>query len=195
MSRRAWMNHGTALFLAAVDALPDEAFDEPTALPGWTRKHLVAHVHYNAQALGRLVSWARTGEENRMYAGPEQRAAEIEQGVLLPADRLRGLVHESAGALAADLDALAEEMWHHKVVTAQGRTVPVTEIPWMRAREVAVHAVDLNAGVGFADLPDDFNTALVIDVVRKRSSSGEAAVLANWLTGRTAEAPVLGPWL
>jgi maleylpyruvate isomerase len=195
MSPRAWMNHGTTLFLAAVDALPDEAFDEPTALPGWTRKHLVAHVHYNAEALRRLVSWACTGEESRMYAGPEQRAAEIERGSLLSADQLRRLVHASADALDADLEALPEEAWQHQVVTAQGRTVPATEIPWMRTREVAVHAVDLNAGVSFADLPDDLNAALVADVVKKRSASGEAAALAEWLTGRTTGAPVLGPWL
>ena len=30
-----------------------------------------------------------------------------------------------------------------EVVTAQGRTVPATEIPWLRAREVYVHVVDL----------------------------------------------------
>ena len=29
------------------------------------------------------------------------------------------------------------------MVTAQGRTVPASETPWMRAREVMVHAVDL----------------------------------------------------
>ena len=43
-------------------------------------RHVVAHVHYNARALGRLVQWATTGTENRMYASPEQRASEIEAG-------------------------------------------------------------------------------------------------------------------
>jgi maleylpyruvate isomerase len=65
----------------------------------------------------------------------------------------------------------------------------------MRTREVAVHAVDLGTGIGFDDLPDELNTAVALDVVRKRSGNGEAAALAEWLTGRASQAPVLGPWL
>ena len=185
----------TQLFLDAVDGLDDTELDEPALLEGWTRRHLAAHVHYNAEALRRLVSWAATGAENRMYASPEQRKSEIEAGAKLPADKLRALVSGSAKALATDLDALAEEAWNTEVVTAQGRTVPTTEIPWMRTREVAVHAVDLDTGVGFDALPNDLNTALCADVIRKREASGETAVLAAWLTGRTTTAPVLGPWL
>ncbi|MET8354172.1 MULTISPECIES: maleylpyruvate isomerase family mycothiol-dependent enzyme [unclassified Micromonospora] len=195
MSIRDWMDQGTRLFLSAVDGLSDDQFNGLTALPGWTRAHVVAHVHFNAEALRRLTRWARTGEEVRMYADPVQRADEIEGGALLPPAQLRELVHTSALALAADLDSLSHSSWSNEVVTAQGRTVPATEIPWMRTREVTVHAVDLRAGVGFADLPDDLNAMLAIDVVKKRSSSGEAAVLAEWLTGRTAASPTLGPWL
>jgi maleylpyruvate isomerase len=189
------MDHGTTLFLGAVDGLADDDFDQPTSLPGWTRKHLIAHVHYNAEALRRVVSWARTGVESRMYAGPEQRAVEIEQGAAQPASELRVRVLESATALASDLDALTDKAWSSPVVTAQGRTVAAAEIPWMRAREVAVHAVDLASGVGFADLPEGFNAALALDVVTKRTANGEAAALAEWLTGRNPEAPVLGRWL
>ena len=101
----------------------------------------------------------------------------------------------SAAALAADLDALTEEAWARHVVTPQGRTVPATEIVWMRAREIAIHTVDLDAGVSFANLPEGITTALAVDVVRNRAATGQAAALAEWLTGRTATAPTLGPWL
>ena len=47
------------------------------------------------------------------------------------------------------MDALPSEQWEAEVVTAQGRTVPASETPWMRAREVMVHAVDLGTGVTF----------------------------------------------
>ena len=40
-----------------------------------------------------------------------------------------------------------------------------------------MHAVDLDAGVTFADLPGDLNTALVTDVVARRCAVGEAAPL------------------
>jgi maleylpyruvate isomerase len=74
------MDDGTRLFLGALADLGDDDLDRPLALPGWTGRHVVAHVHYNARALGRLVQWATTGTENRMYASPEQRASEIEAG-------------------------------------------------------------------------------------------------------------------
>ena len=31
--------------------------------------------------------------------------------------------------------------------------MPATDVPWMRAKEVWVHGVDLDAGLAFADLP------------------------------------------
>lgn len=193
---RQWMDEGTARFLAAVDSLSDADFAASTGLPGWSRAHVVAHVHHNAQALLRLLHWARTGERTPMYASPEQRDAEIETTAALPAPRLRELVHASVGELAAAVDGLPGQAWDTEVVTAQGRTVPAREVLWMRTREVAVHAVDLEAGTGFGDLPDGLNAALVADAARKRSTAGgEAAKLAAWLTGRTAEAPRLGPWL
>lgn len=192
---RAWMSEGTSLFLRALEGLGDEELDAPTGLPGWTRRHVVAHVHFNARALQRLASWAATGTENRMYASPQQRSQEIERGAILPAAELRSLVRASAEELAADLDALPAAGWAAEVVTAQGRSVPATEIPWLRAREVAVHAVDLGAGVTFDHLPADFVTALAVEVVTKRATGGEGAALAAWLTGRAADAPRLGPWL
>ena len=51
------MDDGTRLFLGALADLGDDDLDRPLALPGWTGRHVVAHVHYNARALGRLVRW------------------------------------------------------------------------------------------------------------------------------------------
>jgi maleylpyruvate isomerase len=195
MTTRTWMDEGTKLFLGCVDRLSDDDFGAPTRLPGWSRAHVVAHVHHNAEALQRLLHWARTGERTPMYAGVEQRNAEIEASAGMPPSDLRERVQASADDLAAAIDGLPEAAWAHEVQTAQGRTVPATEVIWMRTREVAVHAVDLDAGTTFADLSDDLNTALAVDVVRKRAAGGEAAVLAEWLTGRSVDVPVLGPWL
>jgi uncharacterized protein (TIGR03083 family) len=188
----SWLAECTELFLNTMDSADD--LDAPTPLPGWTRRHLVAHVHFNAEALHRLVSWAHTGVESRMYASPEQRRQEIEEGAAFPAERLRELARKSAAALADDLLALPPSCWEARVVTAQGRTIPATEIPWLRIREVAVHSVDLDAGVGFGDLPVALLRALTDDAITKRFGQGQAAGLAAWLTGR-AGAPDLGPWL
>jgi uncharacterized protein (TIGR03083 family) len=191
----SWMEDGTRVLLDTLDGLPDGALDAATGLPSWTRRHVIAHVHYNAEALRRLVSWARTGTPSPMYTGPEQRNGEIEAGSRLPAGELRALVRGSAEALAKDLRELPESAWTNEVVTAQGRTVPATEIPWMRTREVWVHTIDLNAGAGFDDMPPGLIRALIDDIVTKRVASGQGPELVRWLAGRSGSAPDIGPWL
>lgn len=189
------MDQETGVFLDALRGISDEELNASSHLPGWSRRHLVAHVHFNAEALRRLLSWARTGKESPMYAGPEERNAEIERGALLPMNELRDLVERSALALSGDMDALPAEAWSHEVLTMQGKTVPATDIMWMRTREVAIHSIDLDAGVRFGDLPPELISELCVDVIRKRASGDEGAALAEWLTGRTAQAPRLGRWL
>ncbi|MFJ1654530.1 maleylpyruvate isomerase N-terminal domain-containing protein [Streptomyces sp. NPDC088337] len=200
---RAWARTGTELMLDAVAGLDEAGFSAPSVLPEWTRGHLVAHVAANADALCNLVHWAATGEETPMYASAEERAAGIAKGPALSADQLRSWLTTSAHRLAEGLDGLTDEQWQQKVVTAQGRTVPATELPWMRAREVCVHAVDLGAGVvTFADLPKGFLTALVAEISAKRGLTelpdGPLPEVAAWLAGRPhllADAPELGLWL
>jgi maleylpyruvate isomerase len=198
----AWVDQGTALVTASVADLDDVAWSAPSALPGWTRRHLVAHLAANAEAVGRLVHWAATGERTPMYGSPEQRADDIEKGSARSGAELRVWHEEAAATLAAAMDALSADQWEREVVTAQGRTVPASETPWMRAREVMVHAVDLDLGVTFADLPDDFLAALAADVVTKRGDvpevEGPLDQRVAWLTGRRHgldAAPELGPWL
>jgi maleylpyruvate isomerase len=197
-----WMHDGTERLLADVAGLSDEALEGPTALPGWTRRYLLSHIAANADALRNLVHWARTGEERRMYASNDQRDADIAAGSALPAAALRFRIVSSAQALAADLDALPEDAWDATVITAQGLTRSAREIPWMRDREVYIHAVDLAAGTTFADLPAGFLTALLDDVTARRSANGGGPALAvaatdtghAWqVAGTGAPVPVSAP--
>ncbi|HTT53359.1 MAG TPA: maleylpyruvate isomerase family mycothiol-dependent enzyme [Streptosporangiaceae bacterium] len=190
---RSWMDVSTALFIAAADQLTDAELAMSTRLPGWTRRHVLAHVGLNATALGRLVHWASTGQPTPMYTSTDQRARDIAETAAWPAGRLRALVTQTAAELAAGLDRLPLSRWAAEVVTAQGRSVPASEIPWMRAREAAVHAVDLAAGTDFEDLPDDLCAALVTDVVRLRSRRGQDQALRlrsgdrSWLVAGTGQ--------
>lgn len=198
----AWVQDGTARLEARLASLDDKALNDPSLLPGWSRRHVLAHVAANADALCRLAYWARTGEERRMYASRAQREAEIEVGAGRPAGELRNWVADSAAQLAEDFARLPGPAWQAPVITAQGRTVPASEIPWMRAREVYVHAVDLDAGTGFAGLPADFLAALLSDVAARRSAQGTGPALtltasdtgAVWqVTGSSGAYPVEAP--
>ncbi|MEW2354653.1 maleylpyruvate isomerase family mycothiol-dependent enzyme [Spirillospora sp. NPDC029432] len=186
---RRWAAHGTELLLGTAAGLDAGGYAAPSALPGWSRAHVAAHVAANAEALSNLVHWAATGEPTPMYASPEERAAGIERGRALPAAELAAWLRRSADALEEAMAALGAERWNAEVVTAQGRTVPAAEVPWMRSREVYVHAVDLANGTSFADLPPDFLTALCDDVVAKRAASPGPAVVLRASGGGTWELP------
>jgi len=192
----AWMHDGTERLLTGLASLPDSALKAATALPGWNRRHLLAHLAANAGALRNLVHWARTGEERPMYSSPAERDAGIAAGADLPAADLRALIESTAAALAADLDELGDgPAWDAKIITAQGLTRPASEIPWMRVREVYIHAVDLAAGTAFRDLPAEFLARLLDEVTVRRSSKGggPALILAATDTGDRWDVAGSGP--
>lgn len=168
---RRWMQHGATLVSDALGALDDADFAALSDLRGWTRAHVIAHLSANAEAVGRLVRWAATGEATPMYSSPEQRGADIEAGSRKTGTALTQWFVRSAAQLDAAMEDLTDRQWETEVITAQGRRVPASETPWMRAREVMVHSVDLGTGIGFSDLPEDFLTALCDDIVAKRSAS------------------------
>jgi maleylpyruvate isomerase len=195
MKERSWLDAANVLTLEAVDRLDENAFASPSPLPNWTHAHIVAHLYLNAQAIGRLVSWARTGIETPMYSSQAQRGVDIESGSSMPPAELRRMLVSSTEELTAAFDALTPSMWVRTVVTAQGRTVPASELVWMRFREVAVHGIDLGSGLTFAEFPAEAVSKLVHEIVAKRLAAGEGPALAATLTGRADAGPALGVWL
>jgi len=167
---RQWMQLGADLVTDALANFDEQDFAVESQLPGWTRKHLIAHLAANGDAIGNLIHWAATGEVTPMYSSPEARATDIEIGSRKSGSELTLWFGESAGKLNAGMSALTAEQWGHEIVTAQGRTVPASETPWMRSREVMIHAVDLDSGIEFDDLPKEFLLALCDDIVTKRAS-------------------------
>jgi uncharacterized protein (TIGR03083 family) len=127
---------GTAYFAQRQAELTDEQLHEPTALAGWSRAHLVAHVGYNAAALCRLMDWAASGIPTPMYASTELREQEIAEGATLSGAALRNLFTHTVARLDKKWRNLPESAWSSPVQTAQRRTVPASESAWMRTREV-----------------------------------------------------------
>jgi len=203
-----WWEDGERHLATALGRLVDEEFDRPSLLAGWNRTHLLAHVARNADALVNLLNWARTGVETPMYRDRAERDAGIEEWAALPAPELRAQVLASTQRLAGAVRSTPEEAWSAPVRTMQNRTVPASEVPWMRCREIWVHTVDLDAGVGFEDIPEDVQAALVDDVFRmwdhrdvvpdvvifagdrewgtgSLAVSGPLAAVTAWVTGRS----------
>lgn len=164
---------GTAFFGRKLNELPDELLLGDSLLEGWSRAHVIAHVGYNARALARLVEWANTGVETPMYASPEARNEEISFGATLSPVALRNLYQHSAIHLNVEWRDTPETAWKHQVKTAQGRTVPVSETVWMRTREVWLHAVDLDNGATFAEIPNSVLLRLLDDIVNAWRARGE----------------------
>lgn len=158
-----WLRKGSAVFEEAVARLDDADFAAPSLLPGWTRAHVIGHVARNADALARLAAWAETGVETPMYASPQSREAEIEASAALAPAALRADLVASASALDAALAGLAGDAWDAPLRTLRGE-LTAAEIPWLRVREVWLHAVDLAADVGLDDLPAPLVDALIEDV-------------------------------
>lgn len=215
-----WWADGESLLGSTVDRIGDDDLPGASLLPGWSRHRLLAHLARNADALVNLLTWARTGVETPMYASAEARAAGINEAAALRPDALRQEFAHSVARLDAATRSLPEAAWAAEVRTAQGRTVTAAEVPWMRCREVWVHAVDLAGAVGFGDIPPDVCTALLEDVTTMWARRGETpdvtlvaadgarswgdgavtatgpgAALVGWVTGRagTEGLVVAGP--
>ena len=160
-----WWADGELAVSGLVDRLSDDDLGGDSALPGWSRAHVVAHLARNADALVNLLTWARTGVETPMYPSREVRDAGIEATAAQPPAELRTDYVAASARLAQTIDTLPAEAWTTEVRNGQGVTVLASLVPWMRAKEVWVHGTDLDAGLAFADLPADVCTALVDDVL------------------------------
>jgi len=150
----SWMAEGESFVaeqLAGVD------LRAASLLPGWTGAQLASHLASNARALGNLLHWARTGEETPMYPNPEARGGRSTRAPPTPTTRSgqpwRRPPRSSARPWARCRSKPA------RVRSALGRDIPASEVPWLRVREVWIHAVDLG-GVWFDALLSEICGAL-----------------------------------
>ena len=202
----AWWADGELVVAGHVDRLTDDELTANSALPGWSRAHVVAHLARNADALVNLLTWARTGVETPMYPSRAARDAGIEATAALPPAELRADYAAACDRLAEAIEAMPADAWTAEVRSGQGVAIPASAVPWMRAKEVWVHGTDLRAGLAFADLPADFCAALVDDVLglfASRDQALDVTVMATdvdrgWGSGGvTVEGPVaaVAAWL
>jgi maleylpyruvate isomerase len=191
--------------------LDDDAVREPAALPGWSRGHVLTHLADNAAAFVAVLRRARDADDaGPMYPSKDARDADVEAGSRRPAQDQRQRLADSADELTVTWRALPAERLHATFSGTAGWTRPVLDVPWMRWRELALHAVDLGLPARLAP-GDPFAARLLdetaqawadradapamdlVDTERRRTwrvgtgdlrVEGATADLALWLTGR-----------
>ncbi|WP_181775989.1 maleylpyruvate isomerase N-terminal domain-containing protein [Amycolatopsis pittospori] len=121
----------------------------PSALPGWTRAHLLSHLARNADGLVNLLTWAKTGVETPMYAGESARDDDIEKGAYRSVEEIAEDVVGSAARLIEVAESLPDDAWWFRVRARQGRDIPAEFVLWLRLSETAIHLADLDLGYDF----------------------------------------------
>jgi maleylpyruvate isomerase len=209
----AWAGDGAAHLRGLMARMGDDAFAARSGLDGWSRAHVLTHIARNADGMINLLTWARTGVETPAYAGVDARNADIEAGATRAPAVIRDDVVDSSDRLAQAVREMPAKAWAATVRNVQGTEIPATDIPWIRAREMWIHAVDLDVGASLGDLPQPMLVELIADVVRVVGAredcpplrlvatdqdrtwtlgdgsgsavSGPSAALAGWVLGRS----------
>ena len=154
---RVLLTSATQRLLGSTIVVTDEQWAAPSRLPGWSRAHVATHLARNADGLARLVDGAAEGVPQPMYASPEAREAEIEDGAVRTGLELQTDLDTSAGRLTeaferldrADADpARKSSSWATAVEMRGGLVVPALLLPVARLFEVEIHHVDLDLGLG-----------------------------------------------
>ncbi len=192
----SWMREGEARFFEQVDALPDAELRTGSALPDWTRAHVVAHVARNAEAMCRLLSWARTGTKQYMYPDTDARNRDIESSAGQDAEALRSDLKRASAQFVEDVETLPDGKWSAQVRTFHGRDIPASFVVFMRVREVWLHLVDLGTGASVETWPGELVDALLDDVTATMTARPDAPSIhlhptdrdRDWLIGTDPDA-------
>ncbi len=191
-----------------VDGMAEQAYAEPSRLPGWTRGHVVAHLALNAEGLAGALRGLTEGRSVPMYASQEARDGDIaELGTARPETirgRLLGGVTDFTDAVAA----VPEEAWGVEIDRTPGaRAFKAGAAVGMRHREVEIHHADLGLGFSHREWPPSFAVRLIEAMARRDADAsfsvhasdldrtwhfgdggptvtGSAVDLGWWLTGR-----------
>jgi maleylpyruvate isomerase len=195
---------------ATVRHLAVGRFAEPSRLQGWTRAHVLAHIAGSASSRTGLLIAASQGRVERQYASEQRRADEIDENAALSPDNLRLLVATSLADLLAAITIHPAAAWAGTGDWLGVGPRPVARVVPSMRRELEYHHVDLDAGYGIEDWPDDFvdfevrrvttamsrrpeappvtvvlpDQTLQIGAHAGPTVDGEPAALLAWLTGR-----------
>ncbi|QTD95803.1 maleylpyruvate isomerase family mycothiol-dependent enzyme [Streptomyces cyanogenus] len=201
---------------AGLDGLTDPQAREPSALPGWSRGHVLTHLARSADAYRWLLTLARTGTE----PGPRADAAALDRALREGAGRdaayLVTDLHRSLDRLFDTAAAMPGDRWATPVTALAGWRHPAWYTLHRAHRELETHHVDLNLGHTAADWPAGYVTRTLDETIAALTArsfpvarieatdlgrswtladagptaAGPGHALLAWLTGRGPDAVV-----
>jgi maleylpyruvate isomerase len=143
-------------FLGATRALSDDDVRGASALPGWTRAHLLTHVAQAADSRTGMLRAAQAGLIGEQYPSERARADAIEAGARRPAAIIRA---DADRAVAECLTAMRQHppgLWDAPAIWLRGGRGPVRGVVASLRSELEYHHVDLAAGYAPDDWPPEF---------------------------------------
>lgn len=170
---------GTAYFARKLNELPDAALGAPSLVPGWSRRHVIASIGFQARALARLVEAARERRAEEILHEPEAQNEDVDFGATLPDHALRYLFHHSEVHLNVEWRDLDAAGWEASVRTLDGSNVAVAQTPWMRATEIWLGAVDLANGGSSRDFPPQLIAHLLAEAGGRALRQGQSAPIGR----------------
>ena len=201
--------HKAAAIVASTAAkFTDEDVKAPSALPGWTRGHVLAHLAGITNAMARQLEYAARGETVELYdGGQDGRNKAIEMAARHSADAHRADLDAGLDRALKAFDALESGSgWQAAIAYRGGVVLDGGLALW---RELVIHTADLGTGYGpetwsrpFCEHLFDFLAARVMPGdklvlqplglppktvgtgVRSTVISGMITDIAAWLAGR-----------
>jgi maleylpyruvate isomerase len=199
-----------ARFLGTAQALTDDDLYQASALPGWTRAHVLTHLAQAADSRTGLLRAARAGRVGRQYPSEQARADAIEAGARRAPAAIRADLHRAVQDCLTAIREHPGHLWDAPAIWLGPGRRPVRGVVTSLRRELEYHHVDLAAGYQPADWPDDFAgpelslvaalmnrradappmtltcpTALHVDTSPPVDITGPPAALLAWLSGRS----------
>ncbi|GAA1498560.1 maleylpyruvate isomerase family mycothiol-dependent enzyme [Paeniglutamicibacter kerguelensis] len=197
-----------------VRTMDPAAAAEPSALPGWKRTQLLAHIDGFSRAATRQLDTAGAERPFEMYdGGMDRRHEAIELTALMRPDALLARTADALDALEASIRGISPAEWSLPTGFRDGGSVE--DLFYAIWRELVIHTSDLALANSVADWDPDF-CAHLFDALEGRVPdsrryilqphgaqrivlgtgddatvlSGTAFDLAAWLAGREPLGPI-----
>ncbi|MEU1663985.1 maleylpyruvate isomerase N-terminal domain-containing protein [Streptomyces sparsogenes] len=119
--------------------LSDTALRAPSALPGWTGAHVLAHVAHSVDAYVWLLELAHTGREPGPRTDAAALASAVERDALLSADGIAARLRENLDRFTAQARAMPALTWERLVPALAGWRHPAWYLLLRCLRELETH--------------------------------------------------------